>query len=80
MFAVRNLLLLLTLSRVGEAMRSVAVALAVNVAVGFVCSRSMHYAAAVLGLVAGAIALAFFAGRAVRRVLSRLDYYYYAAY
>ena len=80
MFAVRNLLLLLTLSRVDEAMRSVAIALGVNVVAGFLCSRALHYAAAVVGLVAGSLVLAFFARRAVRRVLARLDYYYYAAY
>jgi hypothetical protein len=80
MFAVRNLLLLLTLSRVGEAMRSVAIALTVDVLVGFICSRALHYAAAVAGLVAGAIVLAFVAGRAAKRVLDQLDYFYYAAF
>jgi hypothetical protein len=80
MFAVRNLLLLLTLSRIREAMRSVAVALAVDVVIGFVCSRSIHYSTAVAGLAAGSIAMAIVASRAAKRVLSRLDYYYYAAY
>ncbi len=80
MFAVRNLLLLLTLSRIDEAVRSVAIALAADVVAGFICSRALHYAAAVAGLVAGAIVLAFMAGRAARRVLASLDYYYYAAY
>jgi len=79
-FAVRNLLMLLTLSRVGDAMRSVAIALAVDVVTGFVCSRAIHYAAAVAGLVAGAIVMSLVAGRAVRRVLADLDYYYYAAF
>jgi len=80
MFAVRNVLLLLTLSRIGEAMRSVAIALAADVVIGFVGSRSIHYSAAVAGLAAGSIVMAIVAGRAAKRVLSRLDYFYYAAY
>lgn len=80
MFSVRNLLLLLTLSRVDAAVRAVAVALAVDVVVGFVCSRAFHYAAAVLGLVAGAIVLSLLAARAARESLERVDYYYFAAF
>lgn len=80
MFAVRNLLLLLTLSRVEAAVRSVAYALVADVAVGFVCSRAIGYWAAVLGLVAGAIVLSIVAARETRRALEQLDYSYYAAY
>ena len=80
MFAMRNLLFLLTLSRIDDAMRSVAIALAVDVVVAFIASRAIHYAAAVAGLVAGAIVMCIVSGRAARRVLSRLDYFYYAAY
>jgi hypothetical protein len=80
MFAVRNLLLLLTTSRVHDAARSVAIALVVNIVVGFVCSRAFHYAAAVSGLVAGAAVMTFVAGRAVRRTLDDLDYHYFAAF
>ncbi len=61
-------------------MRSVAVALVVNIAIGFVCSRAFHYGAAVAGLVAGAVVMALVAGRAVRRVLDDLDYHYFAAF
>ncbi|HYC61350.1 MAG TPA: exopolysaccharide Pel transporter PelG [Thermoanaerobaculia bacterium] len=80
MFAVRNLLLLLTLSRIDDAVRAVLIALVTNVIVGFICSRSIAYWCAVAGLVAGAIVLSIFAARAARRVLQDLDYSYYAAY
>jgi len=79
-FGVRNLLLLLTLSRIEAAVRSVAIALAVDLTAGFVLSRAFHYAAAVAGFVAGAIVLAIVAGRAARRVLEQLDYHYFAAF
>jgi hypothetical protein len=80
MFAVQNLLMLLTLSRVDVAARAIAIALGVNLAVGFVCSRSIHYSAAVLGLAAGAITLFVLTERAARRILAELDFYYYAAF
>jgi hypothetical protein len=80
MFALQNVLMLLTLSRVELVVRAVAIALTVNVAVGFVCSRAIHYSAAVLGLLAGAITLAFLTARSMRAVLDGLDYHYYAAY
>ena len=80
MFALQNILILLTLSRVELAVRAVGIALGVNVAVGFVCSRAIHYSAAVLGLIAGAVALLTLTARARRRVLEELDYFYYAAF
>ncbi|HYO74814.1 MAG TPA: hypothetical protein VE010_00005, partial [Thermoanaerobaculia bacterium] len=73
MFAVRNVLLLLTLSRVEPAVRSVAYALAVDVTVGFICSRAIGYWAAVFGVVAGAIAMCIVAARETRQVLEELD-------
>jgi hypothetical protein len=80
MFALQNILMLLTLSRVELVVRAVGIALAANVAVGFVCSRAIHYSAAVFGLLTGAIALAFLTSRAMRAVLGELDYHYYAAF
>jgi len=80
MFALQNVLMLLTLSRIEMVVRAVSIALAVNVIVGFIASRAIHYSAAVLGLLAGAIALALLTSRAMRKVLDDLDYYYYAAY
>jgi len=80
MFALQNVLMLLTLSRVEHVVRAVAIALAVNVGVGFVLSRAVHYSAAVWGLLTGAIALLFFTARSMRKILGELDYHYYAAY
>jgi hypothetical protein len=80
MFALQNVLTLLTLSRVELVVRAVAIALAVNIAVGFICSRAIDYSFAVLGLLAGAITLTVLTARAMREVLSGLDYHYYAAY
>jgi hypothetical protein len=80
MFAVRNLLLLLTLSRIDDAVRAVLIALVTNIVVGFVCSRAIAYWAAVAGLIAGSIVLSIVAARASRRTLEDLDYSYYAAY
>ncbi|PYQ29593.1 MAG: hypothetical protein DMF56_11560 [Acidobacteria bacterium] len=80
MFALQNVLMLLTLSRIEMVVRAVAIALAVNVIVGFLASRAIHYSAAVLGLLAGAITLALLSSRAMRKVIDELDYYYYAAY
>jgi hypothetical protein len=80
LFALQNVLMLLTLSRVDLVVRAVATALVVNVAVGFVLSRAVHYSAAVGGILAGSLVLLFLTARAMRRVLGSLDYYYYAAY
>ena len=41
--AMQNTLLLLTLSRVELAVRAVAIALASNAVVGFICSRAIYY-------------------------------------
>lgn len=80
LFALQNVLMLLTLSRVELVVRAVAIALAVNVAVGFVLSRAVHYSAAVAGILAGSIVLLILTARAMRRVLGELDFHYYAAY
>jgi hypothetical protein len=80
MFALQNVLILLTLSRVELVARAVGIALAVNVGVGFVCSRAIHYSAAAFGLLAGASILAILTARAMQKVLGELDYHYYAAY
>ncbi|HEX7150922.1 MAG TPA: hypothetical protein VF618_05495 [Thermoanaerobaculia bacterium] len=80
MFAARNVLLLLTLSRIDSAVRCVAYALVADVVVGFICSRAIGYWAAVAGVVAGAIVMCIVAARETRRTLEQLDYSYYAAY
>jgi hypothetical protein len=80
LFALQNVLMLLTLSRVELVVRAVAIALVVNVAVGFIFSRAVHYSWAVAGLLAGATVLLVLTARAMRKVTASLDYYYYAAY
>jgi hypothetical protein len=78
--AMQNTLLLLTLSRVELAVRAVAIALAANLTVGFVCSRAIFYADAAAGLVAGSAVLFVITWLDVRRVGARLDYHYFAAF
>jgi hypothetical protein len=80
MFALQSVLMLMVLSRADRAARAIAMALVVNIVVGFAVSRAIHYSGAAVGLLAGSIALAILANRELRGVLSELDYYYYAAY
>lgn len=80
LFALQNILMLLTLSRVELVARAVAIALAVNIAAGFICSRAIHYSAAVFGLLLGALVLAWLTRRSLQSVFSKLDYHYYAAF
>lgn len=80
MAALLNVLILLSLSRVNLAVRALLISVICNLIVGFLCSRMIHYAASVAGLLVGAIVFAVYSTVTVRRVLSRLDYYYYSAY
>lgn len=80
MIGVQNILVLLTLSRADVAVRIVGAALLVNVVVGFTLSRSLHYAAAIVGLFCGAVTLLVLSRKRLRAVLRELDYFYYAAY
>ena len=80
MFAMQNVLMLMTLSRTDLAVRAMSFALLFNIAGGFALSRAVHYAFSVFGLLAGSIVLAVLAHRFLRRALGELDYYYYAAY
>ncbi len=80
MMALQNALILLTLSRVDMALKSIAWALAANLAAGFTCSRAIHYASAGAGLVAGAAVFLILTWRDVRRAGERLDYFYYASF
>lgn len=80
MFALQNILMLMILSRADLAVRSIATSLVVNIIVGFVLSRSIHYSGSAGGLLAGSIALAILSYRQLRGVLGELDYNYYAAF
>jgi hypothetical protein len=80
MFALQNVLMLMILSRADLAARSIGIALVFNIVAGFVVSRAVDYSGAVAGLLIGSIVLAVITFRHVRRVLSELDYSYYAAF
>ena len=80
MYALRNTLILLSLSRADLAVRALGLALVFNVVVGFIASRSLHYSGAVFGLFVGCVVLAAASDRHLRVVLRDLEYYYYAAY
>jgi hypothetical protein len=80
MYALRNTLILLSLSRTDLAVRALRLSLLFNIVVGFIASRAFHYSGAVFGLLAGCIVLAIVSDRHLRAVLRDLDYYYYAAY
>lgn len=80
MLALQSILMLMTLSRADLAVRAMAIALLINVVVGFAISRSVHYSGSVFGLLAGAVTLVFLSQRYIGRVIGELDYYYYAAY
>ncbi|HET7434500.1 MAG TPA: exopolysaccharide Pel transporter PelG [Thermoanaerobaculia bacterium] len=80
MFALQNILMLLTLARVDRVVNAVAIALAVNVLTGFIASRAFHYSAAVAGLLLGALVLAWLSSRSLSKVFERLDFHYYAAF
>jgi hypothetical protein len=75
-----NSVFLFGLSRPSFVLRSLAPALALNVAVGFILSRTVRYDLAVVGLTAGSMAFMLISGYYTRRTLKNLDYFYYSAY
>jgi len=80
MFALKNILMLIILSRADVAARCMAIALAANVVVGFIVSRSIDFAGSVVGLFVGSLVLAVITHQQIRSVLRELDYNYYAAF
>jgi hypothetical protein len=72
-------LVLFSLSVPNPVLNAAAVALIVDIGVGFVLSRLVSYTWAVFGFVIGAAVFALLTTRAVRRVLRNLDFYLYAA-
>jgi hypothetical protein len=80
MFSLRNVLTLMMLMQAGLAARAIGIALVVNVVVGYVVSRSVHFSGAVFGLLAGCICLAVLTHREMRGLLRELDYHYYAGF
>lgn len=76
--ALMNILLLFCLAQPEMAYRPTLHALVLNMFLGFVLSRWVHYSWAVFGLFAGSLLLVFLTSRRVLRVLHHLDYYLYS--
>lgn len=79
-WALLNNVFLFSSSRPGFALRGTAVALLVNLVVGFVLSRTIEYWAAVFGLFAGSIVLWAISTYYVIKMLKDMDYYSYSAF
>jgi len=62
------------------ALRGVAIALVVDLVVGFVLSRVFIYWAAVFGLLAGGIVLWIVSSHYTMKVLRDMDFYAYSAF
>jgi len=75
-----NCLFFFTLSRPEFAIRSIVVALGVNVVVSLALSRWLHYEYGVAGLIFSGIVFALWTTNYALKFFDRLDYYYYAAY
>lgn len=75
-----NVLVLLSLSRIGRALRVMAIGLAVNVSFGFVLSRAVDSTWAAGGLLAGSIVFAVLSVLETDAVFRRIDFFFYAAY
>lgn len=69
-----------TLSRPKYVIYSLLIALVVNLLVGFVLSRVIHYEDAVYGLAIGSFIFAVITGFIAVKFFKRMDYYYYSAY
>jgi hypothetical protein len=77
--ALMNAVILFSLSQPYQIIRSIGIALLVNVGLGFLLSRWIDYQYAVLGLLVGSIVFLVLSTRNVFNVLRKLDYYLYAA-
>jgi hypothetical protein len=75
-----NGLFLFSLARSGLVLRAALPALLVSAGVGIALSRIYDYWYSAAGLAAGALVFALISAWYAIRVLSRIDYYYYAAY
>jgi hypothetical protein len=79
-WALMNGVFFFCLSRPWFVLKSIVPALAINLVVGFVASRMGAYWLSAVGLAAGSLVFGILSSRFMRRVLGRLDYYYYSAY
>ena len=79
-YALFNGVFLFSLGRPWVVLRALGPAIAVATVLAFTLSRTVVYWAAVGGLVGGAAVFALLSAYNVRRVLSSVDFYYFAAY
>jgi hypothetical protein len=79
-WALMNGVFFFCLSRPWFVLKSIGPALVVNLLVGFVASRAGAYWMSACGLAAGALVFGIMSSRFMRRVMNRLDYFYYSAY
>lgn len=77
--ALMNAVILFALSQPKLVSRSILPAVGVNILIGFLLTRWIGYSSAVFGLIVGSIVFTWLSYRQVKRVLSHLDYYLYAA-
>lgn len=78
-FGLLNVSLFFWLSRPRLAILAITPALIVDALVGFILSRSIGYAWAVVGFTCGAAVFAIFSLVLALRILHNLDYYYYSS-
>jgi hypothetical protein len=74
-----NAVILFSLSQPQKVNRSITPGLLLNILIGFLLSRWIHYYDAVFGLFVGCLVMAVLSTIQVKSVLSNLDYYLYAA-
>ncbi|MFA5668412.1 MAG: hypothetical protein WC967_04155 [Balneolaceae bacterium] len=79
-YGLLNSLFFFTMKRPEFVFYSIIPALAINLLVGFVCSRVISFEYATVGLIVGSITYAMISGYLARRFFRHLDYYYYSAY
>ena len=79
-FGLLNSLFFFTMNRPEFVLYSMFAALAVNAITGYVCSRTIGFEYAVIGLIAGSITFAAITGLIGKRFFKHLDYFYYSAY
>lgn len=76
--ALMNVVILFSLSQAELVNRCILPAVAVNMIVGFLCSRWFDYETAVFGLLAGTVVFLVLSVKGMLKVLNKLDYYIYA--
>ena len=73
-------MLFFSLSRPGFVLRAIALALVINLVIGFALSRAISYEYSIIGLAAGSLTFGALSTWYAFRVFHHLDYYYYSAY